>query len=144
MPIEPVNDLPKPFVWETVIDIDDVRDLAKLLVSEPAKDNEPVSVRDRKACSARVEDIASVPVSDLYIEECSTRLDTTFSDPVSVLKNEECSARAEDKPSEPDRILGKLLISEPAVESEPVNVFDSETCSVRAVEEPREPFKNMT
>jgi len=46
--------------------------------------------------------------------------------PVSVLKMEECSTRPEDKASEAERFLGKLLISELAIDKEPVKVLNME------------------
>jgi hypothetical protein len=46
--------------------------------------------------------------------------------PVNVLKTEECPTRTEDMANEAERLLGKLLISELAMDSEPVKVLKIE------------------
>ena len=115
-----------PFACEPAADTDPARFLAKLLLSDPARENETVSVLNRAACSTALEDTVSDPVSALEREEWLTRLEDMISEPVKALKIEECSTRTEDKPTEPDRLLARLLISEPTMESEPVNALNSE------------------
>src|SRR5205807_894929 len=100
-----------------------VRVLARPLVSELARDREPVSVLEKEICSVKLETEESDSVSVLNKEICSLRLDAEVSEPVKVLKIEECSTRTEDKPNEPDKPLAKHLISEPARESDPVRVL---------------------
>ena len=125
-PSETLRDLPKPFASEPTRDTDPARDLAKPLLSDPARENETVSVLKSATCSRAVEDIPSVPVSALWMEEWLTRFENMVSEPIKLLKIEECSTRTEDKLTEPDRLLAKPLISEPARNSEPVNVLNSE------------------
>jgi len=71
-------------------------------------------------------------------------LEAAVNVPVSVLKIEECSTSTEDRASEAERFLGKLLISEPAMDKEPVKVLNMEACSVMVEDEPRKPVKNST
>jgi len=118
--------LPKPFACETATDTDPARDLTKPLLSDPARENETVSVLKSATCSTALEDTVIDPVSALWMEEWLTRFEDMVSEPVKLLKVEECSTRTEDKLTEPDRLLAKPLISEPARNSEPVNVLNSE------------------
>jgi hypothetical protein len=104
-----------------------VRDLAKPLLSDPARENEPLKVLTSTTWSAVLDDIVTDPVSVLKSKICSVRLEASVSEPVSVLKIEECSARTDDEANEPDRVLGKPLISEPAIDNELVKVLTSET-----------------
>ena len=68
----------------------------------------------------------SEPVRVLNSEECSVRLVAEDSEMVSVLTIEPCSTKAEAKASEAERLLGKLLISDPVPDNEPVNDLKSE------------------
>jgi hypothetical protein len=115
-----------PFACEPARATDPARDLAKPLLSDPARENETVSALKSATCSTALEDTVSDPVSALEREEWLTRLEDVVSEPVKVLKIEECSTRTEDKPTEPDRLLARPLISEPARNSELVNVLNSE------------------
>jgi hypothetical protein len=104
-----------------------VRDLAKPLLSDPAREKDPLKVLKSTTWSAMLDDVVTDPISVLKSEICSVRLEASVSEPVSVLKIEECSARTDDEPNEPDRVLGKPLTSEPAIDSELVKVLTSET-----------------
>jgi hypothetical protein len=64
-PSEPLRDLPIPFACEPATDTAPARFLAKLLLSDPARENETVSVLNRAACSTALEDMVSDPVSAL-------------------------------------------------------------------------------
>jgi hypothetical protein len=115
-----------PFACEPATDTNPARDLAKPLLSDPANENETVSVLKSATCSTALEAMVSEPVSALDRAEWLTKLEDMVSEPVKVLKIEECSTRTEDKLTEPDRLLAKPLISDPTMESEPVNVLNSE------------------
>jgi len=118
--------LPKPFACETATDTDPARDLTKPLLSDPARENETVSVLKSATCSTALEDTVIDPVSALWMEEWLTRFEDMVSEPVKLLKIEECSTRTEGVLTEPDRLLARPLISEPVGNSEPVNVLKRE------------------
>src|SRR5690242_82506 len=106
--------------------MDPARDLPKPLLSDPAKENEPVSVLESETCSTTLADVVSDPDSVLKKLEWSTWLEDTVSELVNVLKIEKCSTEAELKLNEPDMLLARPFISEPVRNSEPVNVLNSE------------------
>ena len=85
------------------------------MISEPARDSEPVRDRKREAFSAKPEIIVHPLLRDL--------------------KNEDFSARLEAKDSEPVKALVMPLVSEAVRESEPLRDLNSELCP--ATPEPR-------
>jgi hypothetical protein len=87
-----------------------VRDLAKPLLSDPAREKDPLNVLKSTTWSAMLDDVVTDPIRVLKSEICSVRLEASLSEPVSVLKIEECSNRTVEKPMEPERLLVKPFI----------------------------------
>jgi len=105
------------------------RPLAKPLISEPARESEPVSVLVRDTCSVIVEDEPREPVKN------STRpLNTVMVRPSELLSGLPMPLVWEAaSDSDPVTDLANPLVSRPARENELVSVLKRLVCSVRLV-----------
>src|SRR5207237_1135061 len=105
------------------------RFLVRPLISEPARDNEPVRDRESVTWSVRLEDSDNEP--DRLLARPLISEPARDNEPDKDLESETCSARLEDRHREPDRLLARPLISEAAIDREPDRDLSHEVCSTR-------------